>query len=191
MFTFKFRYDIIKIKRVIMAYDRKLWDRAKTLYESGLSTREISSQTGVCHTSIYKKSKQNNWCKNISKVTTNTSEEKKGYVYLISMGDDSLYYKIGIAIDVKNRLKGLQGGNPHKLYLKGSYFTKNMYNEEKFWHNRFLEKQVLNEWFKLDAEDVEIFMEYCVNDISDYVKYLEGKLIDNNISFERLKNWLD
>lgn len=173
-----------------MAIDSRLWGKAKVLYESGLNSREISKQTGICHTTVYKKAIKDKWSKNISKSTTKTSEDKKGFVYLISMGDDSLYYKIGIAVDVKSRLKSLQGGNPYKLYLKGFYFAKNMHSEEKFWHNRFMENQVLNEWFKLNADDVELFMKYCNNDLEDYVLYLESLLMQNNIHFERQKNWL-
>jgi hypothetical protein len=173
-----------------MAFDKKIWDRAKVLFESGLSLREISNETGIAHTSIFKKSSANGWGKNISKTTTKTDECKKGYIYLITTDTDEPFYKIGLAVDVGARLKSMQSGNPNKLIVKGAYFTKNMYSEEKYWHNKFLDKQHFNEWFKLDYEEIEDFLSYCNDDLLNYVYYLQDLLKENKITFKG-KEWLN
>ena len=38
------------------------------------------------------------------------------YVYIINC-QSTQYYKIGVALNVKERLKGMQGSNPHKLII--------------------------------------------------------------------------
>ncbi|MCW8932207.1 MAG: GIY-YIG nuclease family protein, partial [Gammaproteobacteria bacterium] len=117
-----------------MAIDNKLWIQAKNLYEKGLSTRDISKEIGIEHTTIYKKSKQQKWAREETKDTTYSGTVRSGYIYLITTEKDEQLYKIGLAVDVKSRMKAMQSGNPHKLILKGCYFVKNMYVEEKYWH---------------------------------------------------------
>ena len=173
-----------------MAFDKRIWERAKVLFESGKSLREISADTGITHTAIFKKSNALSWGKNISKTTTKNDDTKKGYVYLITSENDEPLYKIGLAVDVKARLKGMQSGNPNMLIVKGAYFTKNMYAEEKFWHSKFINKQHFNEWFRLDYQDVEEFMEHCNDDLINYVYYLQDLLKENKIDF-RGKEWLN
>ncbi len=170
-----------------MAYSKREWDKVKLLFEKGLSYRQIQKETGIEISTISRKIKSMGWAKNISKSTTKENNIQKGYIYLITTDSNDPYYKIGLAVDVKSRMKSLQSGNHNLLVLKGSYYAKNMYAEEKYWHNKFLDKQHLNEWFKLDADDIDDFMSHCNIDLENHIAYLESLLTKNNINFEAMQ----
>jgi hypothetical protein len=80
----------------------------------------------------------------LSKITT-------VFVYLIGMqGTD--YVKIGVAGDVQDRLRGLQGANPYPLVVLGTFEHPGRYQafaHEHELHEAYSEWRVRGEWFKL------------------------------------------
>ncbi len=78
-------------------------------------------------------------------------EAKSGYVYLVQV--ESLdRFKIGRASDVKQRFHALQTASPLPLRLVASKETKDMYAEEKKWHELFAPSRVKGEWFDLEPK---------------------------------------
>lgn len=78
------------------------------------------------------------------------AREKTGYVYLIKSYDD--FYKIGQAINPRERLKGLQ--LPYKPKLIHTIPVDDMDWSERYLHRKFSHKRVDGEWFVLDGKDV-------------------------------------
>ena len=78
------------------------------------------------------------------------------YVYVITSDRDRKdnLYKIGVAKDIKRRLKQLQTGNPAQLYYLKSFLTKKPYQIEGKIHGMFDEHRCVGEWFELiDIEE--------------------------------------
>lgn len=85
--------------------------------------------------------------------------EKKGIVYLICDPDKELF-KIGRTNNpVVERIKELQTGNGTELFLRSYHRTDYPAMIENMFHKHFLSKNVLNEWFKLEIEDLNSFHE--------------------------------
>lgn len=85
----------------------------------------------------------------------------KGYIYLICdpMADT---YKIGRTNNnVEKRLKQLQTGCSSELFVLNYYETNYPVQLEKFLHRKFISKRQLNEWFKLDSDDITSFSNIC------------------------------
>lgn len=85
-----------------------------------------------------------------------------GIVYLIGDSDRPGNYKIGVTRGkLDNRLKKLQTGNSGKLYVKASYSTEYPFDLEKMLHNRYEENLLLNEWYYLDEDVANRFVDEC------------------------------
>ena len=93
-----------------------------------------------------------------------------GYLYIVQMGD-ILYFKYGITVDPKNRLKNLQTGNPRKLVMKYRAVAKMLPAENDF-KVRIEKNYALpggvnggQEWFKIKKDDeqhvVDCFNRVC------------------------------
>ena len=84
-----------------------------------------------------------------------------GYVYLIC-DPATDRFKIGVTRDLKsNRIKKLQTGNSTELFMVNHYETEWPFRLETMLHKHFKPKQVLNEWFELDAHDVAHWEYLC------------------------------
>lgn len=84
-----------------------------------------------------------------------------GYVYLICDPSNDRF-KIGVTRNLKsNRIKKLQTGNSTELFIRDIYETEWPFRLESMLHNHFKNKQILNEWFELDVNDVICFKEIC------------------------------
>lgn len=86
-------------------------------------------------------------------------------------------YKIGVSVNVKQRNKGLQTGNPYQIETMYVFKSKYPYKVETILHREFqLKKTDVNdnklkgEWFNLDSADVKGFLDKCIS-------------IENNIDF--------
>lgn len=103
---------------------------------------------------------------------------KKTNIYLLtSIIDGIKMYKIGITKnDVSIRIKALQTGNPYKISLVDTFQSKWASKIENYLHLHFKEKNVLNEWFILNEEEVFLFKETCQK-IENNFQLLE----DNNL----------
>lgn len=84
-----------------------------------------------------------------------------GYIYLMcDPANDT--YKIGVTRNLSsNRIKKLQTGNSTELHIVSTYYYKYPFRLEKMLHFHFRNKQVLNEWFKLDLQDTINFKNTC------------------------------
>lgn len=65
------------------------------------------------------------------------------------------YIKIGTAIDVASRTKGLQTANPRKLHVKA--ILEGSHQTEKELHKLFEKSNVRGEWFKFN-DDIKFFV---------------------------------
>jgi len=88
---------------------------------------------------------------------------KKTFIYLIESVDNfETIYKIG---HTKNkpylRVRQLQTGTGANLKLVCSFGTEYGTKLEVVLHNMFKSKQVRNEWFRLDLDDVINFTKFC------------------------------
>lgn len=76
------------------------------------------------------------------------------YLYLINQ-EDSNYYKVGYAINLKSRISCLQSGSPQKLILTHSIkldcHEKTIKKAERRIHRKYKQLQVQGEWFLFDG----------------------------------------
>lgn len=85
------------------------------------------------------------------------------FVYLIGENNNENTYKIGLtkSKNINNRLKKLQTGNSSELFIKAYFETDTPYKLEKMLHNHFSDKQIINEWYYLNNDDIISFNETC------------------------------
>lgn len=83
----------------------------------------------------------------------------QGYVYLIHM-NNTTFYKIGMSLNPEIRLRTLQIGNPHSLYLFKTQDVQDMRNAEISLHRQFETQRVPNtsvrEWYDLGDDTGEV-----------------------------------
>jgi hypothetical protein len=97
------------------------------------------------------------------------------FIYLLT--NDFVQFKIGISKNVKKRIKQLQTGNSQEINLIKYYKSEKYYkNIETALHNTFNHKKILNEWFKLDAIDIEQFEIIC-SKIEENLKFMNDNKI--------------
>ena len=85
----------------------------------------------------------------------------KGYIYLIC-DPSTETYKIGRTSNpVEKRLKQLQTSCSGELFIMDTYETEYPAQLEKMLHRKFFTKKQLNEWFKLDSDDICCFSDIC------------------------------
>lgn len=88
-----------------------------------------------------------------------TEPHSQGYIYLIHM-ENTTFYKIGMSLDPEIRMRTLQTGNPHPLYLLNTQAVQDMRSAEVDLHRKFETQRVPNlsvrEWFDLGDETGEV-----------------------------------
>ena len=101
------------------------------------------------------------------KIVNSVNFSGQGYLYIVRMGD-TLYFKYGITVDPKNRLRNLQTGNPLRLVMKCRPVAKMLPAEDDF--KERIEKKYGHrgvnggqEWFKISGEDDEKRVMDCFN----------------------------
>ena len=106
----------------------------------------------------------------------------KGYVYLIC-DPSTETFKIGRTRNpVEKRLKQLQTGCSGEFFIMKTFETEYPVQLEKMLHKRFFGKRQLNEWFKLDLDDISGFSDICK-------KYDEIIASFKNDDFYNTKGW--
>lgn len=153
-----------------MAISQDKWDKAKALFEQGLSLSQIEDETEINKTSISKKAKQEEWQKGVLlkngniKPKFNNQEQQDGFLYVVSFIDTSskVFYKIGIAKDHRSRLATHQTSIPFHLKIELICYVENMRDNEKELHELFKEKRIRGEWFSLDKEDIISIKKYLL-----------------------------
>jgi len=84
-------------------------------------------------------------------------ESIPGFIYLVqAVGTDR--FKIGRAINVPNRLRGLQTSSPLKIRYVYHAYVQNMNLCEMELHHKFSEQREIGEWFALTQQDVK----FCI-----------------------------
>ncbi len=92
--------------------------------------------------------------------TNNSNKNNKSkYLYLLKADK---FYKIGVASNVKSRIKTLQTGCMYKIDLVSKWELDKPVVEERKLHKIFSSKRVHGEWFKLNNNDI--------NDIQNRLK---------------------
>ncbi|MBC2594676.1 GIY-YIG nuclease family protein [Ruficoccus amylovorans] len=79
---------------------------------------------------------------------------KKGHVYLLKHDRD---YKIGHSFDATQRYKQIRVQMPLETEEIHVIETDDCVGIEKYWHNRFENKRLNGEWFRLSRSDVTAF----------------------------------
>lgn len=101
-------------------------------------------------------------------------ENKKGYVYLLGDWEKEGIFKIGVTKGtLQRRIKKLQTGNSGEIYICQSFQTEHPFFIEKILHQRFIGKQVLNEWYELTNEEALSFKKYC-QEIEDMIEVMKN-----------------
>lgn len=119
-----------------------------------------------------------------------------GKIYLIKChkNDDSDWSEIVIDPNVKylykigftrgnpeNRLKALRTGNPHRMEIMRVFETDFNTKLEANLHNRFKSKRTTLEWFMLNDDDVDNFINICESIEKQY-----NFMAKNNYHFKKL-----
>jgi len=90
-----------------------------------------------------------------SKESSETAaSEKIGHVYLLK---HDKVYKIGKSIDASRRYKDIKIQMPYQTEEIHTIETDDPSGIEAYWHNRFKDKRLEGEWFRLSADDVKAF----------------------------------
>ena len=104
------------------------------------------------------------------------------YVFLIC-DQSTETFQIGRTRNpVEKRLKQLQTGCSGELFIMKTFETEYPVQLEKMLHKRFFGKRQLNEWFKLDLDDISGFSDICK-------KYDEIITSFKNDDFYNTKGW--
>ena len=83
------------------------------------------------------------------------------YVYIVSFESDVLrrlnpYAKIGMAVDVEKRLRGIQTGSPLKLKTFGCFESNAPQTAEALIHKLLKSDNVSGEWFSISEKMVHV-----------------------------------
>lgn len=82
------------------------------------------------------------------------------YIYLIQSLEDG-YYKIGVSIHPKKRVKQLQTGNSSELKLVEIYQSEHAHKVEKSLQRRYSYLKKEGEWFDLGLTEEISFLTNC------------------------------
>ena len=86
-----------------------------------------------------------------------------GWVYLLKEDGDNSLYKIGTTRcdNIEDRIKKLQTGNGNKIRLISSFLTNKPFMLEKMMHNKYQENREEGEWFLLNQNQIDSFLDDC------------------------------
>lgn len=139
------------------------WERVESDYRAGLlSVREIASAHGISHTYINRRSKELGWIRaerpsESRAVSLEPKDEMAtaGFVYVvyIDTGSDR-FYKIGMTKSFGHRFDQHQISSPFEIRVACCYFVGHMRAEERELHERFADRRVRGEWFRLSMDNL-------------------------------------
>ena len=88
--------------------------------------------------------------------------ENSGNVYVMKCGQNK--YKIGVSVDINDRRRGLQTGNPEPITIYKRFDCKLPFEMEKSVLIEFKKYKTIGEWFIIEESEIEIF-EYSLHKI--------------------------
>jgi hypothetical protein len=94
------------------------------------------------------------------------TDETQEYVYAI--GHPHEFVKIGRSKNPTQRLKSHQTSCPYNLYLVTAVPVDDSDEVEKRLHERWSDKQVRGEWFDIDPEDYDVFVDMAKMEASNF-----------------------
>jgi hypothetical protein len=130
------------------------WEKAKDLFNNGISLRKIQVETGINHQTINDRAKLLNWNKGVSEFSKRGIIPIPSILYLITAKELDGIYKIGITNDIEFRLSSFQTGCPYKLFASRVYVCDNPKGVEFSLHAFFKKKRLEGEWFELTDVDI-------------------------------------
>ena len=134
----------IELEKLVIQYLNYQTNFYKKKYKNIL--KEIKNYE---HIKLFSKKKY------LERIKYNEDQKNRiGFVYFINEGNNYDYFKIGCTYNLEDRLKSLQTGNRRKLKIYKSIKVTNIFEKEKELHNKFKSKKILNEWYKIDINDI-------------------------------------
>ena len=109
----------------------------------------------------------------ISNVSDNILSNREGFLYIIKADE---YVKIGIADDIKNRLKQIQGTCPIKLEIINFWKIRNYTYFENLLHKHYKQYRVHGEWFQLPREEVNLL--FKIRNIEEAIRNKSDNLLE-------------
>ena len=96
---------------------------------------------------------------------------------------DVMNVKIGISIDVEDRLRNLQTSNPFKLNIIKSFDAGvEALKHEKHFHNLYAEYNTSGEWYKFKTEYFEDVVLPTMYQYFNKIEVIQGEAIQDNFS---------
>ena len=83
--------------------------------------------------------------------SSKTPKPEPSYSSLVYLIHGAGHHKIGIALDVKKRLKGIQTSCPFPVEILMTWKSENALGVEQAMHRRFAQHRLKGEWFQLPA----------------------------------------
>jgi hypothetical protein len=148
-----------------MAKSKPDWIKAKAMYETGKSLRQIADACFIDNSNISKRAKKEGWQPGIKEATSRGIVPLPNILYLITSEEFRAngIYKIGITNDIEFRIKSMQTGCPFKLFAYKAYLNENPLGIEQSLHSFFSKKRLEGEWFKLSYVDLNYIEEALGN----------------------------
>ena len=89
-------------------------------------------------------------------------KRRESNIYIIKAGSTN-FYKIGVANDTGERLKGLQTAHYEQLKVIRTFYSDNAYTLEKRLHQKYTDRgqRVRGEWFILCENDIRAIESIC------------------------------
>ena len=96
---------------------------------------------------------------------------------------DVMNVKIGISIDVEDRLRNLQTSNPFKLDIIKSFDAGvEALKHEKYFHDLYAEYNTSGEWYKFETEYFEDVVLPTMYQYFNKIEVIQGEAIQDNFS---------
>lgn len=145
------------------------WESVEREYRAGIKTlRQIGDEHGVSHVAITERADKHGWIRGTRKGVVRSKDtavgiipdgvkdefEHGGFIYVASIESDKSLFKIGMAGNVKQRIDALRTASPYLLSLACAFFVPNMRFAERALHDRYADKRIRGEWFRLSREDL-------------------------------------
>lgn len=105
-----------------------------------------------------------------TQIKRSKARRRTGYIYVLESDDG--YYKIGQTGSLQNRVKALKIQLPFKVHLLHRVAVSDPSAAERQLHQRFKDRRMNGEWFRLSQEDVEWLTSLTREDLEETEVYV-------------------